>query len=91
VPDLPDQQSFEHESVFCVRIGTWAGVSGAGFLAWQDDQDRQKKMQKGLPDVLDLLVICIEAGLSLDRRPPDSRGAEECAARAVRRIWGAGA
>lgn len=28
---------------------------------------RQKKIHKGLPDVLDLLVICIEAGLSLDQ------------------------
>jgi tight adherence protein C len=28
---------------------------------------RQKRLQKGLPDVLDLLVICIEAGLSLDQ------------------------
>jgi tight adherence protein C len=28
---------------------------------------RQKQIQKGLPDVLDMLVICIEAGLSLDQ------------------------
>lgn len=28
---------------------------------------RQKKIRKGLPDVLDMLVICIEAGLSLDQ------------------------
>ena len=28
---------------------------------------RQAKVRKGLPDVLDLLVICIEAGLSLDQ------------------------
>jgi len=28
---------------------------------------RQKKVRKGLPDVLDMLVICIEAGLSLDQ------------------------
>jgi tight adherence protein C len=28
---------------------------------------RQAKIRKGLPDVLDLLVICIEAGLSLDQ------------------------
>jgi tight adherence protein C len=28
---------------------------------------RQAKLRRGLPDVLDLLVICIEAGLSLDQ------------------------
>ena len=45
---------------------------GGGFLApdfWLGKriERRQKKIQKGLPDVLDLLVICMEAGLSLDQ------------------------
>jgi tight adherence protein C len=45
---------------------------GGGFLApdfWlgKKIEKRQKRIQKGLPDVLDLLVICMEAGLSLDQ------------------------
>jgi tight adherence protein C len=28
---------------------------------------RQKKIQKGIPDAIDLLVICVEAGLGLDQ------------------------
>jgi tight adherence protein C len=53
---------------------------GGGFLApdfWLGKriEARQKKLQRGLPDVLDLLVICMEAGLSLDQST--TRSAEE--------------
>jgi tight adherence protein C len=53
---------------------------GGGFLApdfWlgKKIKKRQKKINRGLPDVLDLLVICMEAGLSLDQAT--SRTAQE--------------
>jgi tight adherence protein C len=47
-------------------------AAGIGFLApdfWlgRKISNRQAEIKKGLPDVLDLLVICVEAGLSLDQ------------------------
>jgi tight adherence protein C len=53
---------------------------GGGFLApdfWLGKKidARQKKITRGLPDVLDLLVICMEAGLSLDQAT--ARSAQE--------------
>jgi len=57
-----------------------AGTLGLGFLLpdfWLGRRitTRQGKIRRGLPDVLDMLVICIEAGLSLDQAT--SRTAEE--------------
>jgi tight adherence protein C len=53
---------------------------GLGFLApdfvlGKLISNRQAKVRKGLPDVLDMLVICVEAGLSLDQAT--ARTAEE--------------
>lgn len=49
----------------------YAFALGIGFIApdfWlgRKIKQRQNQIRRGLPDVLDLLVICIEAGLSLD-------------------------
>ncbi len=50
-------------------VAMFAG--GVGFLApgfWLDSmiRSRQKKIRKGLPDILDLLVVSVESGLALD-------------------------
>jgi tight adherence protein C len=43
------------------------GYLGPDFWLGRMIKKRQAKIRRGLPDVLDLLVICIEAGLSLDQ------------------------
>jgi tight adherence protein C len=58
----------------------YAVALGLGFLApdfWLGRRisKRQAQIRRGLPDVLDLLVICIEAGLGLDQAT--ARTAEE--------------
>jgi tight adherence protein C len=50
----------------------YAVCLGIGYLApdfWLGNRikKRQRKIRRGLPDVLDLMIICIEAGLSLDQ------------------------
>jgi tight adherence protein C len=43
------------------------GFLGPDFWLGRKITNRQGKIRRGLPDVLDLLIICIEAGLSLDQ------------------------
>jgi tight adherence protein C len=51
--------------VYAVCLGL--GYLGPDFWLGRQIKKRQGKLRRGLPDVLDLLVICIEAGLSLDQ------------------------
>ena len=46
-----------------------AGIGYLGPDMWLRRQisQRQKRIRRGLPDVLDLMIICVEAGLSLDQ------------------------
>ncbi|MGC9224476.1 MAG: type II secretion system F family protein [Terracidiphilus sp.] len=52
---------------FAYVLALALGFLGPDFWLGRQIEKRQKKINKGLPDVLDLLVICMEAGLSLDQ------------------------
>ena len=59
--------------VYLLTLGV--GFLGPDFWLGKRISARQKRLQRGLPDVLDLLVICMEAGLSLDQAT--ARSAQE--------------
>src|ERR1051326_5284897 len=43
------------------------GITALGFILKRMIKDRQNRIRLGLPDALDLTVICVEAGLALDQ------------------------
>ena len=47
-------------------MGTVAGYYGPNLYLYQKGYDRTAKMQRALPDALDLLTISVEAGLGFD-------------------------
>jgi tight adherence protein C len=51
---------------FLLLISAALGFLAPDFWLTNRIKKRQQAIRRGLPDVLDLLVICIEAGLSLD-------------------------
>jgi tight adherence protein C len=51
-------------------ITSWMGIFGyiaPSFRVGMRRKARQKQMQKALPDALDMLVVCVEAGLGLNQ------------------------
>lgn len=56
-----------YSPVFIYGLSAVLGYLGPDFWLGNRITARQARIRRGLPDVLDLLVICIEAGLSLDQ------------------------
>ncbi|HLI13323.1 MAG TPA: type II secretion system F family protein [Alphaproteobacteria bacterium] len=52
--------------LFLLCLGFVAGLYGPDLYVRNETDKRKVKLRKGLSDALDLLVICAEAGLSLD-------------------------
>ena len=56
--------------VASILMGVWGALMGyvaPTFIIRSRIARRQKQMQKALPDALDLLVVCVEAGLGLNQ------------------------
>ena len=61
---FPLWSSFKRFMFFAVAVGI--GYKGPDFYIENKISKRTKLIRKGLPDALDLLVICAEAGLTVD-------------------------
>jgi tight adherence protein C len=48
-------------------VGAMVGYVVPGFVLQRQIKRRQKVIQNGLPDALDLFIVCLEAGSSLDQ------------------------
>jgi len=56
-----------YSPLFLYMLALVLGFLGPDFWLGNRISARQARIRRGLPDVLDLLIICIEAGLSLDQ------------------------
>ena len=57
------------QSLPMVLLGTWSVIAGWALPVWYMSRRvylRQERIKRSVPDALDLLVVCIEAGVSLD-------------------------
>lgn len=61
--------------IFIIIACLGLGFLAPDFVLGKMISNRQARIKRGLPDVLDMLVICVEAGLSLDQAT--ARTAEE--------------
>jgi tight adherence protein C len=62
-------------AIFVFAIALGLGYLAPDFWLGRQIAIRQKRIRRGLPDALDLIVICMEAGLSMDQAT--ARTAEE--------------
>ncbi len=54
-------------SIFQIASAGFIGWMGPNFAVGRMATRRQRAMRKGLPNALDMLVICVESGLGLDQ------------------------
>ena len=54
-------------TIFQIAAAGFLGWAGPNFVLGRMAAKRQKAIKKGLPNALDMLVICVESGLGLDQ------------------------
>jgi hypothetical protein len=82
---FPDWGSMKRFSAFAALVV--AGYKGPELFLKNKSKKRTDAIRKGLPDALDLLVICAEAGLTVDAAvQPRRQGARPRLSRARRRV-----
>ena len=54
-------------TIFQIAAAGFLGWAGPNFVLGRMAAKRQKAIKKGLPNMLDMLVICVESGLGLDQ------------------------
>ena len=54
-------------TVFCMILGAVTGYLGPGIWLQRKGNARRERIRRSIPDAVDLLVICVDAGLGLDQ------------------------
>ncbi len=54
-------------TLFCVFAGAIVGYMAPDFWLTLKQKKRKEKIRRSMPDAIDLLVICVDAGLGLDQ------------------------
>ena len=62
-----NMQAEAGNKVIAVLVGAVAGFFGPNEFVRMAAKRRQKKIQRGLANALDLMVVCVESGLGLDQ------------------------
>lgn len=60
-------QLVSHHLILCLLVGAAAGYYLPNMVLGQLAKRRQREIFETIPDALDLLTVCVEAGLSLER------------------------
>lgn len=64
---IVSREAAMNDRLLAAMFGAVAGAMAPGmFVSWRA-KSRQHRIRRGLPDALDLLVICVESGLGLDQ------------------------
>src|ERR1039458_7001446 len=62
-----DLELLPPDHVFLDNRNAWGHLSCPGHVVEEGDKKRREQIRLGLPDAVDLMVVCVDAGLGLDQ------------------------